>query len=298
MTIEAQPQTNTILPTGAKYLAGIPILLSCVMQSIVLVYVYVFLWSFHLLYSSSIRAIMFSATRPSSSSQLEALLGGVTKICYATLTTGILCTCVGVYIAQNSYESGPGMWGVILMIAGVDALLNILAVLATIHATVLPPNVAHFDDRSVRRIARILAVPVSSLIWCLIITIVSIVSYCAQASAPQLDLTSDLQLLRKPDPCQSSDYAEGQTAPLHLPSLPNLPSLPPIVRHTSPLLARVGLVFMAIVLVLRFLFVVYSTTRLQDIFNLHLASKAMAGETYCPDSSSEDKSPTDIPHTS
>ncbi len=77
----------------------------------------------------------------------------------------------------------PATWGLVLMIAGVDALLNMLAILACISATVTPPQAvsihshrwlllirlsidqANLDERSVRRVARIFAVPVSSLIW-------------------------------------------------------------------------------------------------------------------------------------
>ncbi len=100
MAIEAQPISNTppvshsrpsLFTINPRSLACIPVVLSYVVQSVIIVYVYIFLCSFHLLYSSSIRAISLTADDSSGPSRWQALSRSVTKICYTTLATGLSC---------------------------------------------------------------------------------------------------------------------------------------------------------------------------------------------------------------
>ena len=100
MAIESQPDTNvpplgqtrsSVPSTDTKYFAILTVLVTFIAQSLILVYVYVFLWSFHLLYIASIRATMYNITASPSSQRLESLLGGVTKVCYVSLAVGAFC---------------------------------------------------------------------------------------------------------------------------------------------------------------------------------------------------------------
>ncbi|KAI0684006.1 hypothetical protein BC835DRAFT_1422709 [Cytidiella melzeri] len=135
------------------------------------------------------------------------------------------------------------------MAVNLDGVANALVISTFVHLTKVAKNKMpdRMDHSALVSMSKIFAVPLSSFLWCLIFMIACVVSYGRQPDVPDLQLP---------------DYHDGDAQP----DTPNDQKSAPATPNAEPHLSTMTLIFighLAVLLILRFIFVVHSAVRLR-----------------------------------
>ncbi|KAI0343741.1 hypothetical protein BDW22DRAFT_1356287 [Trametopsis cervina] len=175
-----------------------------------------------------------------------SLLEDFPKRCRSTLCVAAMCLCASAFVIQYSFQALPRMCGFISLVVVLDGVLTSLLLSSLLHLMKLNETTLHdrVDHPELMRAARLFAVPLSSLIWCLLATTVSIVAFCLQTGAAAIELPV----------FQEGHVVSGNTGQAQPPSTPT-------VQQMLPKWSVIMIVLVTIIVILRFIYVLYSVIR-------------------------------------